>query len=209
MSPATTADLQDRRVMETGIAAFVGFVDALGFVVLGGFFVSSVDATTTQTGVALDGGIHWPLGLLAAILGSFLIGVMAATYVGQCWPRRRVTGAFMVATAALVASGLIGQISDSRVMIGFTLALAMGAANTLVEPAGLLVDMARALSERLQSTRSRVWARHLLLWVAMTLGAAVGAVLGSHLGTSTAWIAAAIALLVAIRAAVTPNGTPS
>ena len=48
----------------------LGFVDAFGFVVFGGFFVSSVDATTTRTGVAL-GGSSWFVVGLAATLAAY------------------------------------------------------------------------------------------------------------------------------------------
>ncbi len=52
-----------RRAVETAIAMHVGFVDAFGFVLLGGFFVSSIEATTTRAGVALAGGTWFVLGL--------------------------------------------------------------------------------------------------------------------------------------------------
>ncbi|ORJ92532.1 hypothetical protein A6F55_24120 [Prescottella equi] len=181
------------------MAAHVGFVDAFGFVVLGGFFVASVDATTTQTGVAFSLSTPSVLGPLAAILGGFLAGVIAATLAGRHWPSRQVAGALAVTTTALAAGGLVGHFFDARVALGFTLAVAMGAANTLVDPAGLLVDLARDLSDRLHSSdRTRRWTRSLLLWTAVTLGAVVGAVVAHRCGTDTAWIAEGGALAVTL-----------
>lgn len=206
MSTHAVGGLRNRPALETVTAAHVGFVDAVGFVVLGGFFVASIDATTTQAGVALGGNTNSAVGLLAAILVGFLAGVIAAALAGHRWPSHRAAGALALAAASLAATGLVGQFTDVRVAIGFTLAVAMGAANTLVEPAGLLVDLARALSDRLHAAGPRLWIHYLRLWVAVAAGAVVGAVLVSRLGTDAVWIVAGTAFLAALYcASAAPN----
>ncbi|WP_240960782.1 DUF1275 family protein [Rhodococcus sp. A14] len=110
----------------------LGFVDAFGFVVFGGFFVSSVDATTTRTGVALGGSSWFVVGLAGAILAGFVVGVVMAAVVGRMWPRQRVPGVLLLTAVLLAAAGALHAVTTTAPLIGFALALAMGVEATLL-----------------------------------------------------------------------------
>lgn len=193
-----TDGLRRRPRFETAIAAHIGFVDGFGFVFLGGFFVSSIEATTTQAGVALGDAAFGAIGLPATILAGFVAGVVAAALAGNRWPRERVTGALLIAVGALVAAGIVGQITEVKTAIGLTMAIAIGAENTLVQSGGVLVDMARTLSEPLNPKGPDPWMRYLRLWAAVVVGALAGAAVFKVFGLNTVWVAAGSALLAAL-----------
>ncbi|WP_235214854.1 DUF1275 family protein [Rhodococcus opacus] len=186
-----------RRPVETIVAMHLGFVDAFGFVLLGGFFVSSIDATTTRTGVALGGGSWFVVGLAGAILAGFVVGVVLAAVVGRMWPRQRVPRVLLLTAVLLAAAGALHAVTTTAPLIGFALALAMGAEATLLETGGLLAAAARSLTDRLFGRGSRRWVRYLRLWGAVAVGAAAGAVTHRVLGFGALWIAMGAATLAA------------
>lgn len=186
-----------RRPVATIIAMHLGFVDAFGFVLLGGFFVSSIDATTTRTGVALGGSSWFVVGLAAAILAGFVVGVVLAAVVGRMWPRQRVPRVLLLTAVLLAAAGALHAVTTTAPLIGFTLALAMGAEATLLETGGLLAAAARSLTDRLFGRGSRRWARYLRLWGAVAVGAAAGAVTYRVLAFNAVWVAVGAATLAA------------
>ncbi|WP_319617784.1 YoaK family protein [Rhodococcus opacus] len=190
-----TANPGTRRVVETAVAVHVGFVDAFGFVLLGGFFVSSINATTTTAGVALGGGTWGVLGLGAAIVGGFLVGVVTAAVVGHRWTRQRVSRVLFLVAGLLAAGGAIHWFTAAPVVIGFVLALAMGAENTLLETGGLLVETAQRITDRLLTKEAHQWLHYLWLWGAVTLGAILGAWAYRLLAFDSLWIAVGAALL--------------
>lgn len=182
--------------METIVAMHLGFVDAVGFVLLGGFFVSSIEATTTRTGVALGSSSWFVLGLGGAILAGFVVGVVLAAVVGRMWPRRRVPRVLLLAAALLAAAGALHAVTTTP-LIGFALALAMGAEATLLETGGLLAGAARSLTDRLFGRGPHRWVRYLRLWAAVAVGAAAGAAMYRVLGFGALWVAAGAATLAA------------
>ncbi|MDF3306814.1 DUF1275 family protein [Rhodococcus sp. T2V] len=194
----TTARPRSRRPVETIVAMHLGFVDAFGFVLLGGFFVSSIEATTTRTGVALGSSSWFVLGLGGAILAGFVVGVVLAAVVGRMWSRRRVPRVLLLTAGLLAAAGALHAVTTTAPPIGFALALAMGAEATLLETGGLLADAARSLTDRLfgRVPRHR-WVRYLRLWGAVAVGAAAGAAMYRVLGFGALWVAAGAATLAA------------
>ena len=192
-----TARPRSRRPVETIVAMHLGFVDAFGFVLLGGFFVSSIDATTTRTGVALGGSSWFVVGLAGAILAGFVVGVVLAAVVGRMWPRQRVPRVLLLTAVLLAAAGALHAVTTTAPLIGFTLALAMGAEATLLETGGLLAAAARSLTDRLFGRGSRRWARYLRLWGAVAVGAAAGAVTYRVLAFNALWVAVGAATLAA------------
>ncbi|SEB74790.1 DUF1275 family protein [Rhodococcus koreensis] len=96
-----------RRAVETAVAMHVGFVDAFGFVLPGGFFVSSIEATTTRAGIALADVMWFVLGLGGAIIAGFLIGVVLAGVVRHRWPGERITPVLLLSAVFLAAVGAL------------------------------------------------------------------------------------------------------
>ena len=78
MLPAERDDL----TLAIVLVALAGFVDAVGFLVLGGLFVSFMSGNSTQIAI-LAGGASWPAAAPAgAIVGAFVAGIVAGRLVG-------------------------------------------------------------------------------------------------------------------------------
>ncbi len=91
------------RVLIPGLllTALAGFVDAIGFVELGGFFVSFMSGNTTQLGTGAVVG-QWDIAALSAVLVFlFFVGSVAGTSAafasGLRWGSASVT-AFVLAS---------------------------------------------------------------------------------------------------------------
>src|SRR5271170_7153415 len=74
----------DRRttLLATGLSALAGFVDATGFIQLGGFYVAFMSGNSTRLAVGF--ARDTPHGILAAeLIGGFVLGVMLGSLVGR------------------------------------------------------------------------------------------------------------------------------
>ena len=94
------------------LTALAGFVDAVGFIRLGGLYTSLMSGNTTQLAVALGHGE--PLGavLPTLLIGAFLVGAVSGGAIAALCPPRWVTPAVLgleaVALTAAVASAGVG-----------------------------------------------------------------------------------------------------
>lgn len=145
---------------------------------------------------AVRGSSWFVVGLAGAILAGFVVGVVLAAVVGRMWPRERVPRLLLLTAVLLAAAGALHAVTTTAPLIGFALALAMGAEATLLEAGGLLAAAARSLTDHLFGRGSRRWVRYLRLWGAVAVGAAAGAVY-RVLGFGALWIAVGAATLAA------------
>ncbi len=65
---------------QIGLSFMAGFVDALGFVHMGGYFVAFMSGNSTQTAAALPDGLAGAV-LPASLIALFVIGVMAGSAI--------------------------------------------------------------------------------------------------------------------------------
>ncbi len=116
-----------RVALAVALSFLAGFVDALGFMHLGGFFVSFMSGNSTQMAAALPDGLAGAV-LPASLIGLFVAGVMAGTLLDQ-----RFSSAFgLLSLAALlgVACGLALMRFDDAAVLATP--FAMGAMNTVM-----------------------------------------------------------------------------
>lgn len=187
------------------LSGVAGFVDAIGFIDTGGFFVSFMSGNSTQAGVeAFAHGIGaalTPLSLVAA----FIVGVVIAAAMYRDGTRR---AGVIAASAGLVAlSALLAVAAPDSLARFWALAAAMGALNTLylsdgrarvpiTYATGTLVTLGVALAALITRSSTSGWQRPLLLWLALAGGAVAGA--AAHgLGSVVALLGAAIVLALA------------
>ncbi len=171
------------------LTAAAGFADAIGFIVLGGHYVSFMSGNTTQLGAALAAGV-WPTVALAAGLvvlffaGSFT-GSMVALRAGSRWGSAAVTAMVLASfVAALVVVALGGPAQMGMAII----AAGAGAQNAILVSTGSVrlgttfvtgtlftagQDLARGLLGVAPPWR---WLQHLLVWASLMGGALVGAI---------------------------------
>lgn len=170
--------------LAAGISALAGFVDAIGFVESGGYFVSFMTGNSTRLAV---GVAEWTYaGLIAgAIILFFVAGVVAGSLVAAGTAARR-SGAILFSVAALLAGAGGLRIADQVVGAVACLAVAMGMVNAAVEGrgdavvgvtymTGTLVQIGQKMANAVRGAGDRRWLPHLALWSALVGGAIVGA----------------------------------
>jgi len=166
-----------------------GFVDAIGFIELGGFFTSFMSGNTTQGGAALVQG-GWPVVVLTlSLVGLFFLGsvvgnLLALSSLG--WGAAAVSGFVAIGVAVAMAFVLAG-FDSTRCML--VLALAAGAQNAILPMRGAVrlgatfvtgtlyiagQDLALGLKGKVPRWR---WIQHLAIWLGLFGGAVIGALL--------------------------------
>jgi uncharacterized membrane protein YoaK (UPF0700 family) len=186
------------------LAALAGFVDALAFMSLGGFFASFMSGNSTRLGVSLATGASDNALLAGALVLSFVSGVMLASVIVQALPGRDKPAAMALLTALLVAAGLVADLGLVTAA-GLSLATAMGVGHLLlsreagVQSAGAgltasLVRMGERLAGALMGDADRWgWLQPLLLWTGFIAGAALGAGACQQIGLRSLWLVAVAA----------------
>lgn len=191
------------------VAALAGFVDALGFLSLGGIFVSFMSGNTTQLGTRLArGDLTSPQVVIpAAIIALFVAGVIGGTVARRVLVRRGA-GTMAIVMCALLVGAALGASAGWRPVAFALTALAMGTANTVLPGpghstvgvtyvTGALVKLGQAIGGRLVGDRSGPWLFDLSLWACLAAGAVAGAMAYARWQLASLWIAAAAATLVA------------
>ena len=192
------------------LSALAGYVDAIAFIYLGGFFVSFMSGNTTVASVELVQGGNW--GAAFAIVGTFVVGVMAGTVVSRV-KLRAAAWVLTLVTVLLLVGTLLTGMGMGSVIPALFIAAGMGAVNTVFardgQPAlgltymtGALVKMAQELVGAFTGGSKTSWLRQFALWLAIATGAVVGAAAYGWLGISAMWAAVAVAGVAVIVAAV-------
>lgn len=188
------------------LSFLAGYVDALGFIELGGVFVSFMSGNSTRLGVSVAAGDMGLISSLAGVLFCFVAGVVAGSIVGHWQRQRRMTAILSLVTLLLVVTAW----TDSVTGIAF-MALAMGAVNTLFERdgevtialtymTGTLVRMGQRIAGALLGGPKLLWLRYMLLWLGLVAGAVTGAFAHAQTGLQALWLAAGMAACLTLLA---------
>ncbi len=198
-----------------GLSGLAGFVDALGFLNIGGFFVSFMTGNTTRLGIELVEGRLDGVLVAGMIILLFVFGVICGSLVGHVGKHRRQAAVLAFVTLALALSaGLYG--AGLAVAAAGTLALAMGAENAVFQRdgevtigltymTGTLVKMGQRLAGALLGGPKRAFLRHFVLWLSLLAGALLGAYAHRHVGLAAIWLAAMAAAVFTIVAFFMPS----
>ncbi|GAA4219387.1 YoaK family protein [Sphingomonas endophytica] len=190
------------------LAVLAGFVDAVGFLRIGGLFVSFMSGNSTLLGIDLVQRDGATITVIALILG-FLSGVMTASILGERLGRWSPMAMILFGTALLAWSALLMVDGPGAVL----LAAAMGALNVVFQRGGgvsipityvtgTLVRLGQSLAGALLGTASATgWVPYLLLWSGLVIGAVGGTLTYRALGTDALWGAASFAFALAVAAA--------
>lgn len=192
------------------LSFLAGYVDALGFLKLGGVFISFMSGNSTRLGVSGIAGDSFPALVLAGIIALFVVGVIAGSLVGHYVRHKRALAIIALVTALLTLAGLCDAAGYIGIAVGMA-TLAMGAVNTLFEKdgevsvaltymTGTLVRMGQHMVKALTGGAAFGWVRYALLWAGLVCGALTGAFFYSVYGFSAIWLSAAqaAALLLVI-----------
>ena len=171
--------------LASGLAWTAGCVDAVGFLHLGGWFVSFMTGNSTRAGASVANaslsGFLQAFGLIAA----FFLGVMAASTLRRLLNRHRRPVICLVSAGALGAAWASTAVAGAEGVLAPALAASMGLLNAVFERGGevsigitymtgTLVKLAQKVTAALFGERGNGWRRYLLLWCALTLGSLCG-----------------------------------
>jgi uncharacterized membrane protein YoaK (UPF0700 family) len=191
------------------LSALAGFVDAIGFIQTGGFFVSFMSGNSTRLGVGVAESMRSAF-VAAAIVLCFLAGVVGGALVGSRFERHRPAAVLFAIALAIALAALLELRGGSGVGYAIALlALAMGAENAVFERdgevrfgitymTGSLVRVGSGIASAILGRDGNGWAAYLLLWLAFVAGAVAGASAYGLAGGACLWAASAAAAALAL-----------
>tara|TARA_R110001606_G_scaffold71247_12_gene163458 strand:+ start:40826 stop:41512 length:687 start_codon:yes stop_codon:yes gene_type:complete len=195
-------------LLAASLSALAGYVDAVGFLTLGGFFVSFMSGNSTRFGVGLATG-EWTQALIAiGLIGLFVCGVvLGASCARRFGEGRRAMILGLEAGLLLIGAGLctVGLYGPGMVAV----VLAMGVENTVFQKngevgvgltymTGTLVRIGQRIATALHGGPRWDWVPFLLLWGGLACGGALGAVVFLRYGVLALWVAAAAVVLLTV-----------
>lgn len=205
------------RALAIALTGLAGYVDALGFMALGGYFIAFMSGNTTRLGVGAVRGAPTAL-VPAAVIVLFVLGVVAGSLISHAAGARR-RAAVMGWVTVLLA--LAACFDDAGVVWGAIacMALAMGAENTVFERngevslgvtymTGTLVKLGQRLTGLLLGRDRWAWLGYFLLWAGLLTGTLLGSVAYLRLGLDSLWLAVgfgAVLTLLFLRWAAAEN----
>ena len=187
-----------------------GFIDSVGFIFLGGVFLSFMSGNTTRSATALVDGNHHLMRLAGSCIILFLVGVMLGALVrrlitrsrGLTWAREYVLALISVLLIAASVCILCGQY---RVGIA-VVSVAIGSMNSIFERrgevsipltymTGTLVKMGQRFVDAFFDGRHALWIAHLVLWTSLSIGAIAGALAFRWIGINAVHIVTMIVVV--------------
>jgi len=193
------------------LSALAGYVDAVGFMTLGGFFVSFMSGNSTRLGVGLAVGAWDEAAVALGLIALFVIGVVAGATVARRFGEER-RSAVLAAEALLLLIGAGLCSAGWREWGMVAVVMAMGVENAVFQRqgdvgvgltymTGTLVRMGQRIATALHGGARWDWVPFLLLWAGLATGGAIGAVSFLRFDVLALWpafgVVAALALLVA------------
>lgn len=197
--------------LAVALAVLAGFVDAIAFTQLGGYFVSFMSGNSTRLGVGTARADGTALLALALIM-SFTAGVMVATVVARAFSRRPKAAVLAAVATTLCAAAVLGLLMPGASAPLLFVAAAMGMENGVFARdgevtigvsymTGSLVRAAQRLAGALMGDAERwAWVPHLALWIGFVVGVISGARTAMVMEWIALWVAAAVAALLAVAA---------
>jgi uncharacterized membrane protein YoaK (UPF0700 family) len=190
------------------LSALAGYVDAIGFLHLGGLFVSFMSGNSTRMGVSLAAGEWGPAAEAFGLIALFVAGATAGSLIvlgrsARAQSRLMLAEALLLAAAALCyAVGLPGTAVAAIVLaMGMENAVFQiegGAGLGLTYITGALVKVGQFIAAALTGGARLGWLPNLLLWLALAVGGVSGALAYHWISLGAIWFAAAFALALSV-----------
>ena len=205
------------RTLALCLAALAGYVDAIGFIQVGGFFVSFMSGNSTRLAVGL---MHHAADWMKAggLIAAFFLGVIGGSLAGRIAKRRHraVLGLVAVVLALGAACAELGWAMPSALLLAF----AMGAENATFERdgevrvaltymTGTFVKAGQRIAGALLGEDTKAWIPHMALWLALVSGAVLGAAMQTYFGVLALWCAVAVAACCCLAAGPLDNQAES
>lgn len=196
------------KTVAIALAGLAGYVDALAFIELKGFFVSFMSGNSTRMGVGLiEHQADWQTAL--ALISCFTAGVIVGSLVGRRAKRHRAAKLIALIAVLLGGAALCMTINGPRDLAIALMALSMGAVNAVFEKdgqvsfgltymTGAIVKLGQHVAAFLSGERPQGSISYALLWLGLVGGAALAAFTHPLWGLSGLWAASAFAATLAL-----------
>jgi uncharacterized membrane protein YoaK (UPF0700 family) len=199
-----TAMLDSRRniALACALSALAGYVDGIGYLQLGGLFVSFMSGNSTRMGVALAHG-HWQTA--AEALGLIVLFVIGAAVGSLIVLRAHRQPLVLLAEALLLGAAALAYTFGQPSLAVAAIVLAMGLENAVFQihggaglgltyVTGALVKVGQLVAKALTGGARWAWTPNLMLWAALVAGSVLGALAYAWINLAAIWFAAAAAL---------------
>jgi uncharacterized membrane protein YoaK (UPF0700 family) len=197
-------DSHRNTALACALSALAGYVDGIGYLHLGGLFVSFMSGNSTRMGVSLAAG-NWSAAAEALILiVLFVLGAACGSLIvlgrgPHSQSRLLLAEALLLAAAALLYAFGLERLAIAAIVLAMGLENAVfqidgGAGLGLTYVTGALVKVGQLAAEALHGGARWGWAPNLLLWAALVAGSLCGAVAYHWINLAAIWFAAALAL---------------
>jgi uncharacterized membrane protein YoaK (UPF0700 family) len=216
MVRSTMLDSRRNVALACALSALAGYVDGIGFLNLGGLFVSFMSGNSTRMGVSLAEGQWWSAAQALGLIALFVIGAAAGSLIVLGRGANRQPWLLLVEALLLAAAALYYAFGLSNVAIA-AIVLAMGLENAVFQidggaglgltyVTGALVKVGQLVAAALTGGARWAWAPNLLLWAAMVTGTLCGALAYHWINLAAIWFAAAAALALSAIVFLTARG---
>ncbi len=206
------------RALAAALAALAGFVDAVGFMGMGGFFVSFMSGNSTRLGVGVASEAA-AAAIAGTLVAAFVFGVLVGALVSRFAGTRGRTAVLATVALALALAATLhqpGAVPGAFLLVAF----AMGAENMVFQRngdvafgltymTGTLVRIGQRLADALTGGPRWDWFPWALLWAGLVAGGVVGALAWLRFGSHALWIAAGLAATLALASWPRPSSLTS
>src|SRR5882672_11145002 len=190
------------------LSALAGYVDGIGYLHLGGLFVSFMSGNSTRMGVSLAQAQWQDAAQALGLIALFVMGAAAGSLIVLGRGVHRQPLVLLAEALLLAASALCHAFGFSNAAVA-AMVLAMGLENAVFQidggaglgltyVTGALVKVGQLAAAALTGGARWDWTPNLLLWAALVAGSLCGA-LGYHwINLAAIWFAAAAALALSV-----------
>jgi uncharacterized membrane protein YoaK (UPF0700 family) len=190
------------------LSALAGYADGIGYLYLGGLFVSFMSGNSTRMGVSLADGHFQAAAEALGLIALFVVGAACGSLIVSAHSRYSRCLVLLGEGLLLAGAGLLHAAGLPNFAIA-TIVLAMGLENSefqrdggsglgLTYVTGALVKVGQLLAAALTGGARFAWVPNLLLWAALVAGSVTGALAYHRINLAAIWFAAAAALALSV-----------
>jgi uncharacterized membrane protein YoaK (UPF0700 family) len=207
--------LDSRRniALACALSALAGYVDAIGFLQLGGLFVSFMSGNSTRMGVYLAAGNWLAAAEALSLIALFVVGAAFGSLIVLGRGVHRQPWVLLAEALLLAAAALCYALGLPNLAVA-TIVMAMGMENAVFQiegggglgltyVTGALVKVGQYLAVAVTGGDRLGWVPNLLLWAALAAGGVCGAVAYHGINLAAIWFAAAGAFALSAIVAAT------